>query len=111
MSIPIESIAALVRDKESHFWEGAAIGFLAGGAAGTFVGLATYQKPQRRGFITIDLGPGVAALGGGVLGAAAGFLVGGMIGASTAGREAYELKGKTLRTKLHMIQLVVPQAN
>jgi hypothetical protein len=103
LSIPVDSIAALVQYTKGHFWNGAGIGTLVGAGAGAVIGLVTYQKPEPKGFITIDLGSGPAALGGALIGAVGGFAVGGIIGALSSGHEMYDLKGKKLRVKLYII--------
>ncbi|WP_018615435.1 hypothetical protein [Segetibacter koreensis] len=53
-----------------------AIATLAGAVTGTLIGLATYQKPEPDGWITIDLGPRASAAAGGIFGTLAGALVG-----------------------------------
>jgi len=107
-SIPIDSIAIMDRFKEGHFLKGAAIGTLVGVAAGTIIGYATYQKPESKsnGFFTIDLGPDLVALSGGVIGGVSGFVVGGLIGASSD-HYTIDLRGKkTVRMKRLIIQQV-----
>jgi len=97
-SLPIDSIATLSRVKEGHFRGGAGVGFLVGAISGTIIGAASYKKPT--GAFAFDLGPGPAEAGGALLGAAGGFLVGGIIGASLGYNETYNLRAeKTLRMK------------
>jgi len=74
------------------------VGFLVGAISGTIIGAASYKKPT--GAFAFDLGPGPAEAGGALLGAAGGFLVGGIIGASLGYNETYNLRAeKTLRMK------------
>jgi hypothetical protein len=107
ISIPIDSIAILERFKEGHFLKGAAIGTLVGGTVGAIIGYATYQKPEPRpnGLFTIDLGPGPAALGGGLIGGVGGFVVGGIIGSSS---DHYKIDLRTQKT-LRMKRLIIQQ--
>ena len=108
ISIPIDSIAILERFKEGHFLKGAAIGTLVGVAAGAIIGYATYQKPESKpnGFFTIDLGPDLVALSGGVIGGVSGFVVGGLIGASSDHYKIDLRAKKIVRMKRLIIQQV-----
>ena len=104
-SFPVDSIAVLVQHKEGHFWKGAAIGSFLGAGAGAIVGYATYHKPAN-GW-TFDLGPGGSTGGGLIIGAVGGFVVGGVFGASSTVTKTYNLKGKTLRVKLQIIEYLL----
>ena len=100
--ISADSLNILSRHKESHFWRGAGNGTLIGFAVGALVGVATYQNPA--GSYAIDPGPGVAALGGAILGGVAGFTIGGIIGATSGGEETYYLSGKSAMDKIRILQ-------
>jgi hypothetical protein len=66
-------------------WTGAGLGFLGGAAAGTLVGLATYEKPKDcSGTALCDLGPGFDAAFGAFLFGIAGGITGAFIGAGRA---------------------------
>lgn len=69
-------------------------GTLGGAVIGAIIGLATYQKPNcdPNAWFCFDFGPGVDALGGGLIGALGGGLAGGIIGA--AGKKAFKIGGK-----------------
>ncbi len=105
VQIRVDSLSMLIRHKESHFWSGAGYGTLVGIAVGAIVGLATYQKPT--GAWSIDLGPGVAALGGGVLGAVTGFIIGGIIGAVSGGDETYDLSQEPTKEKIRILRYIL----
>ena len=111
--IPVESIVEMRKVGKSKFRKGIGIGFVAGAAIGALIGLATYGKPSSDGSFfeegsTIDLGPGVNALAGGIIGGLAGFVVGGIIGSSYSGKdEIYDLSQKKHEQKLEMIRLLV----
>jgi len=95
ISLPIDSIALLSR-VQGHFWIGAGVGLAVGATSGAIIGAASYKKPT--GPFAIDLNPGGA--GGAILGATAGFLIGGIIGASSEHNETYDLRTeKTLMMK------------
>jgi hypothetical protein len=98
---PVDSIAALVQHKEGRFWKYAVTGSWISAGAGAIIGFATYQKPTS-GW-AIDFGPSGAAGGGLIIGAASGFVVGGIIGALDSDSKTYDLKGKTLKVKLQII--------
>lgn len=87
--ISVDSLRMLTRLKESHFWSAAGYGTLAGSAAGALLSVATYHRPS--GAFTVDMGPGIAALGGALLGGLAGFTIGGIVGAASGGDETYDL--------------------
>lgn len=102
VQISVDSLSMLIRHKESHFWSGAGYGTLAGITVGAIVGLATYHKPT--GAWDIDLGPGVAALGGGILGAVTGFTIGGIVGAVSGGDEKYDLSQEPTKEKIKILR-------
>jgi hypothetical protein len=106
--IPIDSIAIVERFKEGDFLKGATIGTLAGAAAGAIIGYATYQKPgpKSNGSFTIDLGPGPAAFAGVLLGGVGGFVIGGVIGASSD-QNKIDLRGKKTVKMKRMIILQI----
>jgi hypothetical protein len=108
LSLPIDSIAIIERIKEGHFLKGAALGTLVGVTVGAIIGYATYQKPEPRpnGLFTIDLGPGPATLGGGLIGGVGGFVVGGVIGSSSDHYTIDLRSRKTLKMKRLIIQQV-----
>lgn len=99
-SFPVDSIAALAQHKEGPFWVGALVGTLVGGAAGFAIGDATIKRTGSEVFNpeAFDL------IKDGLIGGVGGFIVGGVIGASSSGSETYDLKGKTLRVKLYIIE-------
>jgi hypothetical protein len=111
-SMPVDSIAALVREKGSHFWKSATFGMVAGAVVGLCMSSesrspdTTKQMP----YVDLSLGPFPRARGGAlIIGAAAGLVCGGLIGSLTGGRESYDLKGKTLNAKLQSIKQLVQQ--
>ena len=107
ISVPIDSIGVLECFKKGHFLRGAAIGTLVGATVGVIVGYATYQKPEPNGSFTVNLGPGLSELSGGLIGGVGGFIVGGVIGASSSDHYKFDLRTqKTLRTKRLIIQQV-----
>lgn len=102
ISISLDSIAELRRFKETSFLKGAGNGFLVGGTIGALVGAASYQKTTTP--YSIDFGPGMAALGGGLLGGAGGFIIGGIMSSSSNHYETYTIWNvKTLRMKRRII--------
>lgn len=101
ISFPVDSISALVQHKEGRFWKYAVTGSWICAGAGAIIGFATYQKPTS-GW-AIDFGPSGAAGGGLIIGAASGFVVGGIIGVLDSDSKTYDLKRKTLRVKLQII--------
>jgi len=83
MRIPVDSIAVVVHYRDGHFWTGAGIGFVAGGLAGTIIGVATAAKPdpakpetQLFSWVNTDNSMSVGL----IVGAPLGFVVGGVIG-------------------------------
>jgi hypothetical protein len=90
-----------VQHKEGRFWKYAVTGSWICAGAGAIIGFATYQKPTS-GW-AIDFGPSGAAGGGLIIGAASGFVVGGIIGVLDSDSKTYDLKGKTLKVKLQII--------
>jgi hypothetical protein len=110
-SFPVDSIAVLVREKESHFKEGASIGWRIGAAAGALIFALTVHPPAKEGLSNVDVGASIAPLGialaGCGVGALTGYLCGGLIGSLSGGRETYELKEETLGAKLRTIEQVV----
>jgi len=105
--IAVDDIVEMRRAGKSKFWKGAGIGFLAGGATGALIGLATYEEPDPANGFTLDFGPGANALAGGILGGLGGFVVGGMIGASAGKDEVYDFSTKTFEQKLAVLRLIV----
>jgi hypothetical protein len=102
IQISADSLSMLTRHEESHFWSGAGYGTLIGAAMGTFVGAATYQKST--GTFALDLGPGVAALGGGILGAVMGFTIGGIVGIVSGGDKEYDLSQEPTVEKIKILR-------
>jgi hypothetical protein len=96
-SFSVDSIAALVQHKEGSFWTGALIGSLVGAATG-----AAFGAIQATDYTS------AAAGGGGIIGAVGGFVVGGIIGASSS-HETYDLTAKTLNMKLQIIKNLLPK--
>jgi len=107
MNVAIDSVQMLAREKETHFWAGAGYGALAGVVVGAAVGLVMYEKPKPSGYFTLDLGPAVSAVGGGVLGVVTGFLVGGIIGTLSCGTEMYDLSKETTASRMHLIRALI----
>jgi len=56
------------------------------------------------GPFSIDFGPGVAALGGGILGEIAGFAVGGIAGAISGGDQKYDLSQEPSEEKIRILR-------
>jgi hypothetical protein len=95
--IPIESIIAIRKVAKSDFWKSAGMGILAGAAAGLLI-----QAPFSAGSGNFNIGPipGEAVAVGGL----AGFLIGGVIGASSGEDEIYDLTYMNPKRKLKKIQ-------
>ena len=82
-------------------WAGAGLGFLAGAAVGTVVGLATYEKPKDcAGQMLCDLGPGFDATFGALLFGAGGAITGAVLGAGKA--DDWEPVATPARTSLEL---------
>ena len=96
----VDSLHILTRHKDSHFWSAAGYGTLAGSVAGALLAVAN-DHPSSGGF---NLGPGVAALGGAVLGGAIGFTVGGIVGAASGGDETYDLSREPTVEKIKILR-------
>ena len=107
ISIPIDSIAALVHFKEGHFWIGAGIGFVAGTAAGLIIGAAAAPKADPNKPIQSFANQGGSLATGLIIGAPLGFIAGGIIG-GTDGYETYDLRGqKDVKMKRQILQEAV----
>jgi hypothetical protein len=79
-----------------------------GAAAGALIGWATYEEPEPiPGEWNFDFGPGFDVLAGGILGAPAGFLLGGMIGLSAGKDETYDFTQMSYPQKLAILGLIV----
>lgn len=103
--IPVDSITELRHVKKSKFWKGAGIGFVAGATVGALIGWATYEKPAPNPddwFPDLWEGPEYNAIGGGILGAPVGFLLGGIIGASMGRDEIYDFSKMNHKQKLNL---------
>lgn len=101
-SLPVDSIAALVQQKEGSFSKGAGTGSLVGAVAGVIIGgVIDHNSPLSE--------MGVVLFGRMFVGALAGLFVGGIIGTSSSGNETYELKGETLVVKLQIIERLLAQ--
>jgi hypothetical protein len=85
VSINIADIEVIRIEKKSR----ADIGFLAGGCVGALIGFATYKKPQQTGWGSFDFGPGVNALGGGIVFGLLGLGMGALAGAD----EIFQIEG------------------
>jgi hypothetical protein len=102
VQISVDSLSMLIRHGETQFWSGAGYGTLAGVAVGAFVGLAADEKST--GTFALNFGPGVAALGGGILGAVTGFTIGGIIGAVSGGDEKHDLSQEPTGGKIKILR-------
>jgi hypothetical protein len=102
IQMSVNSLSMLTRHGESHFWSGAGYGAFAGAAVGALVGVVAYAKAT--GPYAIDLGPGVNALGGAMLGGVAGFTIGGIIGAASGGGETYDLSQESTVEKIKILR-------
>ncbi|MGO9482821.1 MAG: hypothetical protein ACLP05_13710 [Candidatus Kryptoniota bacterium] len=107
-SIPVDSIALLMRHRGSHFWAGAGIGTAAGAVTGFIIGYASYQKPAGQ---QIDLGPGLGGLGGAIIFAPAGFIIGGVIGAVSGNDDVCDLSQRSHDDKIKLARLFLYQGN
>jgi len=107
MNVAIDSVQMLAREKETHFWAGAGYGALAGVVVGAAVGLVMYEKPKPSGYFTLDFGPAVSAVGGGVFGAVTGFLVGGIIGTLSGRTEMYDFSKETTTKRMQLIRALI----
>ena len=87
MSVDIKDIRVIKIRKKSR----AGTGFLVGGSVGALIGLAFYKKPRPTGWFTFDFGPGVNALGGGIVGG----LIGLVIGVAVGKDNTIQLEGMT----------------
>ncbi|RQW04302.1 hypothetical protein EH222_11395 [candidate division KSB1 bacterium] len=102
--ISVDDIVELRKVNRSKFWKGAGIGTLAGTAGGVLFGLATYKKPTPSpNEWNFDFGPGLPAIGGGIMGGFMGFFLGGAIGALSGKDEIYQLKTMEHAQKLNAI--------
>jgi hypothetical protein len=102
--VSVDSVRKIIRHVQSQFWKSAGYGALGGAAAGAIIGLASYQRPRSGGFISLDYGPGFSAAGGAILGAVAGFAVGGIVGAASGGDEVHDLTSETFAEKLRILK-------
>lgn len=116
-SVSIESLSAVFRHSEGSFWTGAGYGAIAGGAVGAIIGAASYEepKPNPNGgyFSNLNLGfgsPALSAVGGGILGAAGGFIIGGIIGASSGDEDSYELSDRPQNARIMILEMIRSQA-
>ncbi len=87
VSVDIEDIMAIRIVKKGN----AGGAFLIGGAIGASVGYLTYSKPESKGWITIDFGPGMNVAGFGILGG----LIGLVIGAFSGTDKTIQIEGKS----------------
>jgi hypothetical protein len=101
--LPIESLKTVIVPGEPQFWRGAGIGALAGGVLGGAIAGATMEE-HRGGYIDLS---GIAVFGGGILGAAAGFAVGGVIGAASGADDVYEFSGQPNESKIRCIRKLI----
>ncbi len=110
ISIPIDSIAVLVHFKKGHFWIGAGIGFLAGAFLGGIIGDATAPKGSDSTFgtaFTSGFNRMNAWAGGVTIGAALGFVAGGILSAGDS-YETYDLRAqKDIRIKWRILQQAI----
>jgi hypothetical protein len=113
----VDSIVEVRQINKSNFREGAGIGLLAGMTIGALMGRASYKKPvpssgESKDWIHFDVGSGpdgaeLSTIGGGLLGCVSGFIIGGIIGASSRGDERYDLLHKNHYQKINMIQTIL----
>src|SRR5258707_5924104 len=91
LSVSIDSVELLLHHKDSHFLRGAGYGTLIGGAAGAVIGAVSYHEPEHHPgeWFYIDFGRGAVTGAGAILGAVGGFVIGGIIGATSGGSETF----------------------
>jgi hypothetical protein len=99
IQIPVDSLKLLIRQNESHFWSSVGYGTLCGAGLGAFIGGVSHTKSSG----LID-GPGIAAFGGGILGAATGFVIGGIIGITFGGDDRYDLTKESTDEKVKILR-------
>jgi hypothetical protein len=104
-SFPVDSIAALIKQKEDHFLTGAILGTLGGAVAGGCIGAVTNGGKSQFGGISVEQERATEI--GGLFGAIGGFVIGGVIGTPYPDSETFDLKRKTLREKLYIIEQIL----
>jgi hypothetical protein len=117
--IPVDSIAILLRHRESHFREGAAWGVLGGVILGAVIGVVSTREPKSSdrtydesknhgGDLSLNMGfhfgKAEAAVGYGLLGALGGFFVGGIVGSNVSGDEVHDLRNMNRALKVQVIR-------
>jgi hypothetical protein len=97
--ISINSIIEMTKLRKSKAVEGMGYGFLAGGAIGALIGLASYRE---RGELLS--GPGYSAIGFGTIGGILGIVIEGGVGASAGMNQIYDLSHSTYEEKVTLIK-------
>jgi hypothetical protein len=106
--IPVDSVVEVRKINKPRFWRGAGIGLLAGTVAGAMIGRASYQEPKPSpNEWNFDFGPGLNTFGGGIVGGAAGFLAGGLIGVAAGRDEVYKLSEMTHSYKINTLRVLL----
>lgn len=104
IQISVDSLSLLTRSKGSDLWSDAGYGTLVGSGVGALVGAASYHESA--GSFAPDLGPGVAALGGAILGGVVGFTLGGIVGAASGGDEEYDLSQEPTAERIKILRYI-----
>jgi hypothetical protein len=98
VSVDLVTRLDVSRGQTTNWKEGAWTGGLLGGVAGALIGYASYEECE--GLSCWDLGPGLPALAGGVIGALGGALVGVLIGSASKTDRWQEVPFDRLRVTL-----------
>ncbi len=104
-SVPIDSVETLIRHGRSHFWSGAWIGSGTGALVGFIAAYASYEEPK--GPIAVGIGPGGEEMVSAILGAAAGFIIGGVIGAVSEPDEVYHLSSRSHQYRVTLMRFLL----
>jgi MFS family permease len=102
--IPVDSIHALILLGGSRFWTGAGYGAAIGGLSGTIIGATQKIKPRRSYLFDYS---GIEIVGGILIGAAAGFVIGGVIGAEFKKETRCDLSGLRPEDKVKMLKSLI----
>ena len=106
--ISVTSIIEMRILKKSRRAAGLGLGFLAGATIGAAIGYASYEEPGKKSSGgwggDIDFGSYPYVFGGGLIGAFAGMVTGGVIGAAVGEDEVYDLSKYSYEEKVKLIE-------